>query len=51
MDIIIDNLTPDTIAYIEQVYGSMQLWISTAISWTAEQFEALQTVIIEDIHI
>lgn len=51
MDFIIDNLTPDTIAYIEQVYGSMQLWINAAANWTTEQFEALQAVIIEDIHI
>jgi len=51
MDFIIDNLTPETISFIEQSYGSLQLWFEAATDWTAEQIEALQTIIVEDVHI
>lgn len=51
MDFILDNLTPETISFIEQAYGSIQAWIDVAATWSTEQIDALQAAIVEDVWI
>jgi hypothetical protein len=51
MENIIDQLSPETIAFIEQAFGSVQIWLDIAATWTSEQLDALYDVITEDIHI
>ncbi|WP_187271127.1 hypothetical protein [Neolewinella aurantiaca] len=51
MDTILDQLTPDTIAYLETIYGSIANWVAVASDWAAEQWDALGHVVNEDIHL
>jgi len=50
METIIDQLNPETITYLEEVYGSLSGWLDVAANWATEQWNALNSVITEDIH-
>lgn len=51
METILEQLTPETITYIEEVYGSIAGWIDVVAGWTAEQWAALNNVVTNDIHL